>query len=619
MLLGAAAALALSAGPAAAETWTAQTAPNLGAPSALALTGDGAGELFAVQLAQPGDSSTSGAYLSTRAPGGAFSTPARTPDGGLPEIRGDDAGTALAVETPPGGAAAVRTRPFGGAFGAPVQTIAIAAPTFSGVGFTLRPDGAALAAWADGTALKLADRPAGLSTTFGTPASPPSTTISGPGFGSTASSVPLAFPILDADGGADVLFSHTGSMNAGYSLLQTRRPAGGAFAAGTALVSDITSPAFAFDAAGDAIAVWRAGNTLAGSFRPHGGSFGAPVQIATAPDSGSAQNVSLTEISVALTPGGVAQVAWERYVPGASCSAAGGVHSVGSATRSAAGTWSTPAYALGTTPIVTASLTDERTALLWDGSDCAVSGSTVFPLMASVGAPASYATATGVAGGDQSDTDFAKTAAFDGTGAATALWVGSDTALHAASTPATGTPSTPVGGGDGGGGGGSGDTGTTPPATTPPAATPPATASPVIPPAAPPTKPKTDVLTIGLVSLTPGGLTLSSTQRPTVTAACDTACQITIGAVTHVGEKGVPTDPTAVVAAAKPRSASFTSKAITKKLKAHKKLKLTIALSAKARRAVKAALKAHQHAAVTVTIRVKGTRKVGRLIFLFKP
>jgi hypothetical protein len=326
-LLTAVAVVVVAAGSAGAATWTAVPAPSLGSPSAIALTGDGAGELFATQLAQPGDSSTSGFYLSTRAAGGVFSTPARMPDAGFPEIAGDDAGDALSVATS-GGSAVVRERPYGGGFGAPLQTIAIAAPTLSPVAFARRADGAALAAWADGTALQIADRPAGVTAVFGAPTSPPSTTISGPGFGTQATSVPLTFPVLDPDGAAAVVLTHTGSGGAGYSLWQTRRAAGGTFTAATALASDITLPAFASDAAGDAIAVWRDGNTLSGAFRPHGGSFGAAHQFATAPDSGSSQNAALTELSVAMTPGGLAQVVWERYVPGAACTSAGGVYSV---------------------------------------------------------------------------------------------------------------------------------------------------------------------------------------------------------------------------------------------------------------------------------------------------
>jgi hypothetical protein len=608
LLLLTALAAALVAGPAAAATWTGVPAPNLGSPSSLSLTGDGAGELFATQLAQPGDGGTSGFYLSTRVAGGAFTAPARTPDAGFPAVAGDDAGDALSVATS-GSSAVVRVRPYGGVFGAPLQTIAIAAPTLTPVAFARRPDGAALAAWADGTTLQLADRPAGTTTVFGAPVSPPATSISGPGFGSQATSVPLALPVLDADGAAAVVLSHTGSMGAGYSLLQTRRAAGGTFTAATALASDITLPAFASNAAGDAIVVWRDGNTLWGAFRPRGGGFGAAQQFASAPDSGSSQNASLTEVSVALTPGGLAQVVWERYVPGAACSSAGGVYSVATATRGASGTWSAPSYAVGNAPIVAASTTDERTALLWDDGGCAVSSSTVYALKATLGAPAGLTAPEVVAGGGQSDTSFAKTAAFDGTGAATVLWLGDGAALHGASTAATATPTTP-------GGGGTGTTGDT---SAPHAAGTPSTPA-VTPPSVPPKPPATNVLTIGIVHATPGDQTLSATQSPSVGLACDSACQASIGALTTVGGPGAGPDPTSIIrgVVATARTTRFTSKAIIKKLKAHGHAKVTIKLSAKARRAVKAALKAHRPASVVVTIHVKGSRKVAKITYVFR-
>jgi hypothetical protein len=148
------------------------------------------------------------------------------------------------------------------------------------------------------------------------------------------------------------------------------------------------------------------------------------------------------------------------------------------------------------------------------------------------------------------------------------------------------------------------------------------TPPPVLPPAAPARPPVTDVLTIGIVHATPGDQTLSATQSPSVGLACDSACQASIGALTTVGGRGAGPDPTStirgVVAAAKTKTTKFTSKTITKRLKAHGRATVRIALSAKARRAIKAALKAHQPASVVVTIHVKGSRRVARITYVFR-
>jgi hypothetical protein len=257
--------------------------------------------------------------------------------------------------------------------------------------------------------------------------------------------------------------------------------------------------------------------------------------------------------------------------------------------------------------------------VLWDDGGCAVSSSTVYALKAALGAPADLAAPEAVAGGAQSDTDFAKAAAFDGTGAATVLWLGNDTTLHGASTAATTTPTTPTGpapGGDGTGSGGTTGATGTPPAT----GVTPATRTP--PPAAPARQPQTDVLTIGILHATPGDQALSAGQSPSVALACDSACQASIGALTTVGGRGLGPDPTStirgVAAAARTKTTRFTTKAITKKLKAHGHAKITIKLSSKARRAVKVALRAHHPASVVVTIRLKGSPKVAKITYVFR-
>jgi hypothetical protein len=195
-------------------------------------------------------------------------------------------------------------RPAGGAFAAPLD---LSATGHNAADPQVAFDGSgnALAVWdrSNGTSsiVQGAFRPAA-----GTFASPVDISVAGVA-GRDAFDPQVAF---DATGNALAVWEHPAGTG---DLVQAAfRPAGGAFAASvdvSASGGNAFGPQVAFDPSGNALAVWRrfngTKNIVQAAFRPAGGPFAAPVDVST-----SGQNAA--DPQVAFDASGNALAVWDR-------------------------------------------------------------------------------------------------------------------------------------------------------------------------------------------------------------------------------------------------------------------------------------------------------------------
>jgi hypothetical protein len=163
------------------------------------------------------------------------------------------------------------------------------------------PTGEAMSIAASGGQVKVSFRPAGAASTFDLAGA---TTFLPSGGHDSVEAVGVA---LDANGGAVAVYRSYQSGGAGSALLQSVRPAGGAFGAPTEITlnGNPWRPA-AFDAAADGTAVLVGGNPdantgAAGAVRAPGGAFPAPATIA---DAASDPNQITFGNAVAVAGGG---------------------------------------------------------------------------------------------------------------------------------------------------------------------------------------------------------------------------------------------------------------------------------------------------------------------------
>ena len=267
-----------------------------------------------------------------RPAGGAFATPvdlsATGQNASLPQVAFDASGDALAVWIRSDGTNnIVRSafRPAGGAF-APAVDLSAAGQSAADPQVAFDASGNALAVWhrSDGSKdiVQSSFRPAG----GAFPAAGSDLSASG----QNAFQPQVAF---DASGNALAVWIRSNGTN--YIVQSSSRPAGGAFAAPvdlSAIGQDGLQPQVAFDASGNALAVWtRSDGTndiVQSSSRPAGGAFPA----AGSDVSASGQDASQPQ--VAFDASGNALVVWER---------SDGAHQiVQSSFRPAAGAFATP-------------------------------------------------------------------------------------------------------------------------------------------------------------------------------------------------------------------------------------------------------------------------------------
>jgi hypothetical protein len=244
---------------------------------------------------------------SSRPAGGVFAAPVDVSAGGAldPQVAFDASGNALAVwERSNGSNFIVQSsfRPAGGAFGAPVDLSATGHDA-GNPQVAFDRSGNAVAVWArsngSNNIVQSSFRPAGGA--FGA-------TVDLSATGQSALLPQVAF---DASGNALAVWARLNGTN---EIVQSSlRPAGGAFATPVDLSAtgqDAFDPQVAFDASGNALAVWRRFNgsndIVQSSFRPAGGVFAAPVDV-------SATGGSVLGPQVAFDPSGDALAVWERF------------------------------------------------------------------------------------------------------------------------------------------------------------------------------------------------------------------------------------------------------------------------------------------------------------------
>jgi hypothetical protein len=226
-----------------------------------------------------------------RQAGSAFSTPQTLSDGSAyamsPDVASDAQGDAVAVWLHYDGAnprVQVAYRPAGGVFGA-TQTLSAAGYEARDPRVAMNADGQAVIVWslASGLVEKVQAISAAPGGVFGEV-----TDLTA--FGEVASVPQVA---LNASGEAIAVWD--GWDGANIRIQEAYRPAGGAFEAPHFLsqaADNADTPQVAFDAAGDALAVWRfdgsPASTVQAAYRQAGGEFGAPQTVST-PSSAPAQ------------------------------------------------------------------------------------------------------------------------------------------------------------------------------------------------------------------------------------------------------------------------------------------------------------------------------------------
>jgi PKD domain len=292
-LVATAATLALAA-PA-----TAMAAPQWLTPQTVSQPGSDAGQQQ-VAFDQGGDAvavwQSSGGVnpvimAAERQAGGTFGAPQTLSDASAyalsPDVASDAQGDAVAVWLHYDGANArvqAAYRPAGGTFGA-TQTLSAAGYEARDARVAMNADGQAVIVWslASGLVEKVQAISAAPGGVFGEV-----TDLTA--FGEVASIPQVA---LDAHGAAIAVWD--GWDGANIRIQEAYRPAGGAFAPPQFLSQagdNADTPQVAFDATGDALAVWRfdgsPASTVQAAYRQAGGEFGAP-QTVSAPSSMPAQ------------------------------------------------------------------------------------------------------------------------------------------------------------------------------------------------------------------------------------------------------------------------------------------------------------------------------------------
>lgn len=215
---------------------------------------------------------------------GAFSAPQTLSDPSAystsPDVAGDAQGDAVAVWLHFEGAHArvqAAYRPAGGSFGAP-QTLSAAGYEAREPRVAMNGAGEAVIVWslASGLTEEVQAASAAPGGVFGEPADLTSFT--------TVASVPQV--ALDSHGDAIAVWD--GSDGANIRIEDALRPAGGSFGSPQFLSPagyNADTPQIAFDATGDALAVWRfdgsPASTVQGDYRAAGGEFGAPQTVST--------------------------------------------------------------------------------------------------------------------------------------------------------------------------------------------------------------------------------------------------------------------------------------------------------------------------------------------------
>ncbi len=219
-----------------------------------------------------------------RPAGGVFDAPQTLSDGSayamLPDVASDAQGDALAVWLHYDGANArvqAAYRPAGGAFGA-TQTLSATGYEARDPRVAMNADGQAVIVWSLGSGLvekvqAISAAPGGV---FGEVADLTA-------FGEVASVPQVA---LDASGDALAVWDDWDGAN--IRIEDAVRPAGGSFGAPRFLspaANNADTPQVAFDAQGNALAVWRfdgsPASTVQAAYRQAGGEFGVPQTVST--------------------------------------------------------------------------------------------------------------------------------------------------------------------------------------------------------------------------------------------------------------------------------------------------------------------------------------------------
>jgi hypothetical protein len=326
-------ALAAPAAAVAAPQWlTPQTVSQSGYDaSQQQVAFDAGGDAVAVWQSSGGPNPV--IVASARPAGGAFGAPQTLSDPGAysmePDVASDAQGDAVAVWLHYDGAnprVQAAYRPAGGAFAAP-QTLSPAGYDAREPRVAMNSDGQAVIVWSLGSGLveKIQTASAGPGGTF-------AEAVDLTAFTEVASVPQVA---LDANGDAIAVWD--GWDGANIRIQDAYRPAGGAFGLPRFLSptgDNADTPQVAFDATGDALAVWRfdgsPASTVQGAYRPAGGEF-ALAQTVSTPSSLPAQMPQ-----VAFDGQGDGVVAWQQS-DGTELRVDASVRQAGSA-----GAWATP-------------------------------------------------------------------------------------------------------------------------------------------------------------------------------------------------------------------------------------------------------------------------------------
>lgn len=272
---------------------------------------DSAGNALCVWRSSTGGQNPS-VKSSFRTAGGGFDTPvtlSSASQGANPQVAFGGDGSAVAAWVGTDDNVQSAFRPAGGAFGAPVTLSTSGSGNLPQVAMDDAGDAVVVWVESDGafptpnTVVRSAFRPAG-----GAFASPVDISAAGQNAGGPQ----VAF---DAAGNALAVWTRANSGGAQDTVQSSFRPAGGAFAAATNVSASgfqVATPQVGFDPSGNALAVWsRSTNGIdrvvaQASFRPAGGVFGSAVDLSGAGQSGF-------DPQVAFDGSGDAVAVWTRY------------------------------------------------------------------------------------------------------------------------------------------------------------------------------------------------------------------------------------------------------------------------------------------------------------------
>lgn len=306
---------ALLSGTLLAAAAPAQAAPQWLSPQTLSPPGYDASEQQvafdpggdAVVVWQENGPSSDVILASARPAGGSFSTPQTLSDAGknasAPDVASDAQGDGIAVWLQWDGTVErvqAAYRPAGGSFGVP-QTLSEAGVEAETPRVAMNGSGEAVAVWNISVGGKMQIRTAAAASggVFGAPAD------------LTGLTVNASAPQVALDSRGDAIAVWDGWDGANIRIEDAVRPAGGSFDAPQYLSPagyNADVPQLAFDASGDALAVWSfdgsPSSTVQSAYRPAGGTFGSP-QTVPAPNGEPAQVPQ-----VAFDGSGESVVAW---------------------------------------------------------------------------------------------------------------------------------------------------------------------------------------------------------------------------------------------------------------------------------------------------------------------